>query len=72
MKKLGKTGKYPKGELNEHDEGALTYAVGLVDGKIFIDFGSPVAWLGLDLESATALKKALQTHIKELLTKELS
>ena len=64
--KLGKTGKYPKGKLNKNDEGALTYAVGVADGKIIIDFGTPVKWIGFDIQSATALKNALTKHIAEL------
>jgi len=62
-RKLGKTGKFPQGKLNEHDEGGLTYSVGIDQDKIIIDFNTPVAWLGLDMNAAKSLAEALLKKI---------
>lgn len=52
--KLGATGKFPQGKFNANDEGELNIAVGVdpKTKKVIIDFGKPVAWLGMDPESA--------------------
>lgn len=62
----GPTGEYPKGKMNEGDEGALQVAVGIEDGKIVIHFGTPVNWLGLDREEAVQLTSMLMLRVKQL------
>lgn len=52
---LGDTGRYPQGALTKDDEGELRYAVGTKDGKVCIDFGKPVAWVGMDADQALEL-----------------
>ena len=64
--KLGATGKFPMGKLNEDDEGELRLALGLSNGKIIFNFGKPVAWLGLDYETATSLNDSLSKLIESL------
>ncbi len=46
---LGATGDYPRGKLDEHDEGGLRPAIVAdpANGVLRIEFGKPVAWLGL-------------------------
>jgi len=62
--KLGATGKFPQGKLNEDDEGELQIGVAKdAEGKIIINFGKPVAWIGLDAQSALGFAK---TIIKKL------
>jgi hypothetical protein len=51
-KQLGATGKHPDGKLNEHDEGELTLAVGIVNGNVVIDFGKPIRSLAMPPENA--------------------
>ncbi len=58
---LGATGDFPEGKLTESDEGGLRFAIGHKDGKIVINFGTPVAWLGLSAEVARAMAKALES-----------
>lgn len=60
----GATGTYPEGRLTPHDEGAIQFAVGVKDGKVCIDFGTPVKWLGMRPEQALELASSLIQHAK--------
>ena len=45
------------------DEGAIQFSIGEKDGKVVIDFGTPVAWVGMSPQQAadfasTLLKRA--------------
>lgn len=57
--KLGATGDFPRGKLNEGDEGALQIAVYEQDKTIIIDFGKEVAWIGMDKATAKALANTI-------------
>ena len=52
--KFGATGKFPKGQLNDDDEGAINVGVAFDPEKnvVMINFGSPVTWLGLPPKEA--------------------
>lgn len=56
---LGPTNHYPEGALNETDEGELKLAIGIEDGKVVLNFGKPVAWIGLGWQQALALADRL-------------
>lgn len=58
---LGETGDFPKGKLNEDDEGGLRFAVGsdIKTKKVLLDFGKPIAWIGLDPSDARRLAQLL-------------
>jgi hypothetical protein len=58
----GATGRFPEGHLNSNDEGEIRLAVGHQDGKVIIDFGKPVAWLGCNSEQARLLAQSLIEH----------
>lgn len=53
-RKLGATGDFPAGKLNETDEGAINIAVGVhpVGNTLIIDFGKPVVWIGMPKQQA--------------------
>jgi hypothetical protein len=60
--------QYPKGVLNNEDEGELKMAFA-VDPKtktLVINFGKPIAWVGFKKEEAQALIELLNKLIKEL------
>lgn len=57
--KLGATGEYPEGHLNENDEGELTMAIGAENGVVMLHFGKEVAWLGLPPDNARELAALL-------------
>lgn len=63
---LGATGKFPDGKLHEDDEGEITMAIGIHEGKVIIDFGKPVHWLGLPKEDALALAEMITKRANEL------
>lgn len=62
---IGATGEHPHGKLNPHDEGGIQFAVGVKDGKVCLDFGTPVAWLGMNPGDALALASSLIEHARK-------
>jgi len=62
LSKLGPTDKHPNGKLNKDDEGEIRFAVGSHDGNVILDFGSPVAWVGMPPPLARQLAAMLIRH----------
>jgi hypothetical protein len=62
---LGKTGEVPDGQLTDHDQGELKMGIAMVDGRIVMNFGQPVAWVGFQAEQARAVAAALVTKAEE-------
>lgn len=62
---IGATGTHPEGKLTPHDEGAIQFAVGVRDGKVCLDFGTPVAWLGMNPGDALQLAQSLIEHARK-------
>lgn len=62
--KLGATGKFPQGVLNDNDEGELTIGIALdpLDGLVHLDFGKPVAWTAFSPETAVQIARTLLKH----------
>jgi len=58
-KQIGKTGQFPRGMIAPDDEGQLAFAVGIIDGRIYIHFHKPMDWIGFDAESARDLATKL-------------
>lgn len=56
---IGATGLHTEGKLTEQDEGGIQFAVGVQDGKVVLDFGTPVAWLGMRPEDALKVAESL-------------
>lgn len=56
---LGPTGQYPQGKLTETDQGEIQIAIAVVGGKVVINFGSPVAWIGFDPDQAKEIGRLL-------------
>jgi len=59
---IGPTGEFPEGQLTEHDEGEIAFAAYHKDGKVIIDFNSPVHWLGMNPNQAIDLGNLLIKH----------
>lgn len=51
----GAIGAFPEGKLTPADEGAIQFAIGEQNGKVVVDFGTPVAWIGLSAQQAADL-----------------
>ena len=61
-KKIGPTGEYPAGKINEDDEGGLAFSIYVQKGRIVIDFGQSIKWFGMGPDEAIALAKILISH----------
>jgi hypothetical protein len=45
---------YPEGKLTESDEGEFEFRIAPVDGRVVMDWGRPVQWIGLPPATARA------------------
>ena len=59
FKLFGETGKFPRGKLNEHDEGEIQFGVTAHGGTVILAFGKEVAWLGMPPQVARQLARTL-------------
>ena len=59
---LGATNSFPMGKLNKNDRGELKLAIGEENGKIVLNFGKPVAWIGFSPEQAMEIALSLMEH----------
>lgn len=66
IEQLGPTGRFPEGRLNGNDEGEIRFAIRSCGGKLIMDFGTPVAWIGMGRSQAIHLIKILQEHADAL------
>jgi len=55
----GAIGSYPDGKLTKADEGSIQFAIGEQDGKVVIDFGTSVHWLGMTPQQAADFASAV-------------
>ena len=65
LKRLGATGDYPEGQFSPNDEGALRFAVGAENGKVLMDFGTPVHCIGMTPEQARSIAASLLNFARE-------
>lgn len=56
---LGPTGKFPMGHLNQDDEGEIRIGITSSNGKVVIDFGKPIHWIGFSPEQAKQIAETL-------------
>lgn len=56
---IGATGLHPEGKITGSDDGGIQFAVGVKDGKVVLDFGTPVVWLGMNPGDALKLAETL-------------
>jgi len=62
---LGPTGRFPEGKLTGNDEGEIRFGVTVYKGKVVVNFGKPVASLGMLPEQARVLARTLQRRAKQ-------
>ena len=63
----GATGIYPQGKMRSDDEGEIKLAIAHDANNVLVNFGKPVAWLGLPPKEALQLADLLETHARALL-----
>ena len=61
----GPIGAFPKGKLTQSDEGSIQFGVGVKDGKVVLDFGTAVTWVGMDAQQAADLASVLLSKARE-------
>jgi hypothetical protein len=66
--RFGATGKFPQGRVHTSDEGELQFGIATdrEHGVVVLNFGNPVAWLGLPPAHARQIAAALIKHAEEL------
>lgn len=57
---------YKREKIGPTDEGELKFAVFATDGKVVIDFNSPVHWIGMNKEQAQELAGLLIKYANKL------
>lgn len=57
--------RYPEGKLTRDDEGEIEVNVTAHRGKVLIQFGGPVTWLGMRPIHARAFAEILMKHADE-------
>jgi hypothetical protein len=62
----GAVGSYPDGVLRKGDSGLIQFAIGEQDGKVVIDFGTPVAWMGMTPQQAADFASSLLRKAREV------
>jgi len=56
---LGPTGDYPRGSAGPTDDGGLKLGITNWEGVVRLDFGTPVAWIGLPPDEAIEFAKLI-------------
>lgn len=62
----GALGDFPEGKLTKSDEGAIQFAIGSKDGKVILDFGTSVHWVGMTPQQAADLASTLLKRAREV------
>jgi len=60
----GALGDFPEGQLTKTDEGSIQFSIGEKDGKVVLDFGTPVNWVGMNPQQAADLAATLLKHAR--------
>lgn len=62
--RIGPTGDFPHGKLNDHDEGGLRVAISSEPDKdiVRIDFGKHIEWLAMPRHMAREFAYAILKH----------
>lgn len=58
--------QYPKGKLNESDEGAISIMSYIRDNRLILDFRKDISWIGLDKAYLRTLIDGLEEHYNNL------
>lgn len=65
----GALGDFPEGKLTKTDEGSIQFAIGEKDGKVVLDFGTPVHWVGMTPQQAAEFASTLLKRAREVARK---
>ena len=68
FEQLGATGEFPGGKLTESDKGEIKFAISFQDGKVILNFGDPVAWIGMDKAQAKDLAYGILSCVEDFMS----
>lgn len=60
--KLGATGNFPDGKVNESDEGEIMVGITSIEDRVILNFGKPVHWIGFTKGQAKQISESLLKH----------
>lgn len=63
---IGPTGQFPRGRLNDSDQGELAISIGTEQGVVVMNFGTPTAWVGFPPAQARDIAAMLVKHADHL------
>jgi hypothetical protein len=63
---LGPTRSFPGGKITREDEGEITIAAGVHEGKVILNFGIPIAWIGFDADQARRIAAVLLERARQI------
>lgn len=58
--------KYPRGKLNDSDEGQTALAIYVTDKTVMIHFPKPIAWIGMSKQEALTLADMIKTRAETI------
>jgi hypothetical protein len=67
---LGATGLFPRGKIDRLDEGQIKFAIAAdhATNTILVNFGKPIAWMGLTGDEALEISDSLRDKALEIKT----
>ncbi len=57
---------FPRGKLNDEDEGALAIGVAVRDRTVIINFFKPIVWIGMDRATALAFAENIRRNAEKI------
>lgn len=54
--------EYPRGKLNDTDEGRLDIAIGVQDQTVIVNFGKKIRWIGMSKPEAIQFATTILKH----------
>lgn len=58
--------KYPDGKLNENDNGELRILTYVENGRVILDFGKDISWIGFDKHTLKTFIDGIQKKYEEI------
>jgi hypothetical protein len=58
--------EFPRGKLNDEDEGELQIGVAVRDRTVIVNFFKPIAWFGMDRATALALAENIRRKAESI------
>ena len=62
----GPTGRFPEGKMNAEDMGEIAVKIGAENGKVVMDFGPSMGWIGFTREQAFEISRTLRKRAQQL------